>query len=69
VNREVFRRAMNARQLLAQSVRIELDAPQTVPWGMSALIDTPPRVLGGRLVVWIALAAGAALALATWLLR
>jgi hypothetical protein len=50
-------------------VRIELDAPQTVPWGMSALIDTPPRVLGGRLVVWIALAAGAALALATWLLR
>jgi hypothetical protein len=36
---------------------------------MSALIDTPPRVLGGRLVVWIALAAGAALALATWLLR
>ncbi|HEX4823374.1 MAG TPA: M48 family metallopeptidase [Candidatus Polarisedimenticolaceae bacterium] len=68
VNREVFRRAMGEKQLAGRLVKTELDAPAAA-WGMSGLIDTPPRILTGRVVLWLALAAAAIVALTTWITR
>jgi len=69
VNREVFRRAAG-KAVLAQSLaRVELDPPNQAPWGMSGTVEGGPRVLRGHLAVWLALAAAALTALATWLLR
>jgi predicted Zn-dependent protease len=69
VNREVFRRAMDPKEFADRLVRTELDAPRPLPWGMSATLEPGPRVLGGRLVVWVALAGAVLVALATWMLR
>lgn len=66
VNREVFRRALTPKTLADGLVRTELDAPQPVPWGMTAILDSKPRVLRGSLVIWFALALAALVALATW---
>jgi predicted Zn-dependent protease len=69
VNREVFRRAIPPREFEGQLVRVELDSPSSIPWTMTAGLSGEPNVLSGRLVVWIALGAAAAVALATYLLR
>jgi hypothetical protein len=69
VNREVFRRALAPREFAERMVKTDLDAPQAVPWGMSIALDHAPSVLSGRLVLWVALAAAAAVALVTWLSR
>jgi hypothetical protein len=53
----------------ASLVRIELDAPQPTPWGMTALIEQKPGVLSTRLVVAVVAVAAALVALATWLAR
>lgn len=68
VNREVFRRAIPAKEFAMQLVRVELDAPP-IPWGMTAGLTDSPQVLSGRLVVWAALAAALIVAAATYLLR
>jgi hypothetical protein len=69
VNREVFRRAAGKPVLAGSLVRIELDPPHQAAWGMTGLIDGKPKVLSARVAVWLALAAAAAAAVATWLLR
>jgi len=69
VNREVFRRALAPREFTERMVKTDLDAPRTLPWGMSVGLDAAPSVLSARLVVWIALAAAAGIALVTWFLR
>jgi predicted Zn-dependent protease len=69
VNREVFRRALTPSALTASLVRTELDAPQPVPWGMTALLDKKPGVLSWPLIVGVVLAAAALVALAAWLAR
>jgi len=69
VNREVFRRALSPAALAASLVRTELDAPQPLPWGMTARLEKRPGVLSARLIVGVAIAVAALLALATWLTR
>lgn len=69
VNREVFRRALAPATLAASLVRTELDAPQSLPWGMTALLEKKPGVLSVRIILGAALAAAAFVALATWLAR
>ena len=44
VNREVFRRALAPADLAASLVRTDLDAPQPLPWGMTALLEKKPGV-------------------------
>ena len=69
VNREVFRRAFSPQELSSRLAPTDLDAPSTLPWGMGTILDSPPSVLSGRMVVWMALAAAVIVAVATWLLR
>jgi predicted Zn-dependent protease len=69
VNREVFRRALTPSALAAGLVRTELDAPQPVPWGMTALLEKKPGVLSAPLVIGVVVAAAALVALAAWLAR
>jgi hypothetical protein len=69
VNREVFRRALAPAALAATLVRTDLDAPQPLPWGMTALLEKKPGVLSVRIILVFALAAAALVALTTWLAR
>jgi predicted Zn-dependent protease len=68
VNREVFRRAIPAKEFGLQLVPVELDAPP-LPWTMTGGLTETPHVLSGRLVVWVALGAAAMVAAATYLFR
>ena len=69
VNREVFRRALTPSALAASLVRTELDAPQPLPWGMTALLEKKPGVLSARLVIGVIVVAAALVAVAAWLAR
>jgi predicted Zn-dependent protease len=69
VNREVFRRALAPATLAATLVRTDLNAPQPLPWGMTALLEKKPGMLTVPIVFAIAAAAAALVALATWLAR
>ena len=69
VNREVFRRALAPKALALSLVRIELDAPQSVPWGMTALLEKKQAVLSVPVIIAVVAAATALVALATWLAR
>jgi predicted Zn-dependent protease len=69
VNREVFRRALAPKALTASLVRTELDAPQPLPWGMTALLEKKPGVLSAPLIVGAVVLAAAVVALVAWLAR
>jgi peptidase M48-like protein len=69
VNREVFRRALAPAALAASLVKTDLDAPQPLPWGMTALLERQPGVLSVRIILAVGLAAATLVALATWLAR
>jgi len=69
VNREVFRRALAPTALAASLVRTELDTPQAVPWGMTALLEKKQGVLSVPIIVGVVAVAAALVALATWLAR
>jgi hypothetical protein len=66
VNREVFRRALSPASLAAGLVKTDLDAPQPLPWGMTALLEKKPGVVSAPLVVIVLAAATALVALAAW---
>ena len=68
-NREVFRRALTPAALAASLVRTELDAPQPLRWGMTALLEKKPGVLSARIIVGVALVVAALVAFLTWLTR
>lgn len=67
VNREVFRRALAPAALAASLVTTELDAPQPLPWGVTALIEKKPGVLSAPLIFGVLVGVAALVALATWL--
>ncbi len=69
VNREVFRRALAPDALAASLVRTELDAPQPLLWGMTALLEKKPGVFSVPIIVGIVAAVAALVALLTWLAR
>jgi predicted Zn-dependent protease len=69
VNREVFRRALTPSALAASLVKTELDAPQPLPWGMTALLEKKSGVLSAPIVVGVVVIAAALVALFTWLAR
>ena len=69
VNREVFRRALTPAALAASLVKTELDAPQPLPWGMTALLEKKPGVLSARIIVGVVVPAAALVAFLTWLAR
>jgi predicted Zn-dependent protease len=67
VNREVFRRALTASDWVRSLVKTELDAPQPLPWGVTALLEKRPGVLSARIIVGVVIAIGALVAFLTWL--
>ncbi len=67
VNREVFRRALSPATWVASLVKTELDAPQPLPWGVSALLEKKPGVLSAPIIVGVVLAVAALLAFLSWL--
>lgn len=69
VNREVFRRALTPKALAANLVPAHLDAQPPVPWAPTPAVESKRRVWSARVIVGIAVAAGALVALITWLAR
>lgn len=69
VNREVFRRALTSTDGVANLVKTELDAPQPLPWGVTALLEKKPGVLSAPILVAVVLAAAALVAFLTWVAR
>ena len=69
VNREVFRRALTPAALAASLVKTELDAPQPLPWGMTALLEKKPGMLSAPIIVGAVVVAAALVAFLTWLAR
>ncbi len=69
VNREVFRRALTSSNWVSGLVKTELDAPQPLPWGVTALLEKKPGVLSARIIVGVVVAAAALVAILTWLSR
>ena len=67
VNREVFRRALPSSNWVTNLVKTELDAPQPLPWGVTALLEKKPGVLSARIIVGVVIAAAALVAFLTWL--
>ena len=67
VNREVFRRALAPRALAAALIRTELDAPQPLPWGVTATPPSRPGAWRIWIIVGVAGAATALVALIAWL--
>jgi predicted Zn-dependent protease len=69
VNREVFRRALAPAALAASLVRTEIDAPQPLPWGVTALLQKKAAFLSPRIIAAIVVGSTALVALAIWLIR
>ncbi len=69
VNREVFRRALTPADWVAHLVKTELDAPQPLPWGATALLEKRPGGLSAPIIVGVVVAAAALMAFLTWLVR
>jgi hypothetical protein len=69
VNREVFRRAVASPALRAGLVRTELDAPQPLPWGVTAMLEKRPRILNARTIAGAVVVLGILAALVAWWAR
>jgi predicted Zn-dependent protease len=69
VNREVFRRALAPAAFAAGLVQTQLDAPQPLPWGMTALLEKKPGVLSAPIIVGVLVALAGVVALIAWLAR
>jgi hypothetical protein len=50
-------------------VKTELDAPQPLPWGATALLEKRPGGLSAPIIVGVVVAAAALMAFLTWLVR
>lgn len=68
VNREVFRRALTPVDWLASLVKTDLDAPQPLPWGMTALLEKKPGVWTSPVIVGAVVAIAAIATVVAWLL-
>jgi hypothetical protein len=69
VNREVFRRALAPAVLNAGLIRMDLDAPQPLPWGVTAILEKKPGVLSAPLIAGALVVLAALAAVAAWLVR
>jgi predicted Zn-dependent protease len=69
VNREVFRRALAPAVLNAGLIRMDLDAPQPLPWGVTAILEKKPGILSAPLIAGALVVLAALAALAAWLVR
>ena len=69
VNREVFRRALAPASGAGGFVPVELDAPQPLPWGVTAMLEKKPGILDARIIAACIVALAALAMLAAWIAR
>jgi hypothetical protein len=55
--------------LNAGLIRMDLDAPQPLPWGVTAILEKKPGILSAPLIAGALVVLAALAALAAWLVR